>query len=172
MSMITGAAEHDGYVRCVALTGLNVQNWKPLEPSRALSFFKQTSDHRAEMFGTSWWGGGGCPEWGQFNTAHLLLLEDLLLVWGCLFVLVSVLFGTTFNELLGKVLGLKSVPQIGPDVVVHLVRRVHFFQEGCKRGNWQSSRGGTAESGFRKHPINKGSCCTLLKAYHPDYWLC
>lgn len=55
--------------------------------------------------------------------------------------LVSVLFGSTFDELLGKVLGLGSVPQIGPDVVVHLIGRVNFFQEGCKGGNWQSSRG-------------------------------
>lgn len=67
----------------------------------------------------------------------LLLLEGLLLVLRCRFLLVGVLFGTTFQELLGKVLGLGSVPQIGPDVVVHLVRRVHFFQEGCKRWNWQ-----------------------------------
>lgn len=67
--------------------------------------------------------------------------------------LISVLFGTTFNELLGKVLGLGRVPQIGPDVVVHLVRRVHFFQEGCKRGNWESSRGSVFESGFQKRPL-------------------
>lgn len=67
--------------------------------------------------------------WFHFSVAHLLLLllEGLLLVLWCLFLLVSVLFGTTFQELLGKVLGLGSVPQIGPDVVVHLIWRVHFF---------------------------------------------
>lgn len=75
------------------------------------------------------------------GTAHLVLPQSLVLVWRRrLFVLVSVLFGTTINELLGKVLGLRSVPQIGPDVVVYLVRRVHFFQEGRKCWNWHSSR--------------------------------
>lgn len=72
--------------------------------------------------------------------AYLLLLEGLLLFLRCLFLLVSVLFGTTFQELLGKVLGLGSVPQISPDIVVHLVWRVHFFQEGCKCWNWQGDR--------------------------------
>lgn len=83
---------------------------------------------------------GPARRWVQ--GAHLLLPQRLWLGRRRRFVLVSVLFGTTINELLGKVLGLRSVPQVGPDVVLDLVRRVHFFQEGCKRWNWQSSRGG------------------------------
>lgn len=51
----------------------------------------------------------------------LLLFVDLLLVLRCLFLLISVLFGTAFQELLGKVLGLWSVPQVCPDIVLHLV---------------------------------------------------
>lgn len=60
--------------------------------------------------------------WPHLGAAHLLLLECLLLVLLHWFLLVSVLFGTTFQKLLGKVFGLGSVPQVGPDVVVHLVR--------------------------------------------------
>lgn len=107
----------------------------------------------------------------------LLLLEGLLLVLRCLFLLVSVLFGTTFKELLGKVLGLVSVPQIGPDVVVHFVWRIHFFQEGCKCGNWQKHRRRIFVSLASRNgksiivgwaPLQN----TLLKSYHPDYWPC
>lgn len=72
--------------------------------------------------------------------SYLLLLLGLLLLRQHLFLLVSILLGTTFQELLGKVLGFRSVPQIGPDVVMHLIRRVHLLQEGCKRRNWQDDR--------------------------------
>lgn len=67
--------------------------------------------------------------------------------------LVCVLFGTTINKLLGKVLGLRSVPQVGPDVVLHLVRRVHLFQEGRKRWNWQSSEMGGGVSVVSRTPL-------------------
>lgn len=112
------------------------------------------------------------PQGRQLAAAHLLLFDSLLLVRRRLLVLISVLFGTTINELLGKVLGLGSVPQVGPDVVVHLVRRVHFFQEGCERGHWESSRGGVFEPAFQNHPMANRGCCTLFEAYHPGCWLC
>lgn len=78
----------------------------------------------------------------MFRLFYLLLLLGLLLLLlrQQLFLLISVLFGTTFQELLGKVLGLRSVSQIGPDVVMHLIRRIQFLQEGCKRWNWQEDK--------------------------------
>lgn len=117
--------------------------------------------------------------WYHLSLTNLLLLlfEGLLFVLRCLFLLVSVLFGTTFQELLGKVLGLGSVPQIGRDVVVHLVWRVHFFQEGCKRWNWQGDRWRIFVSLASKNgpsivvggvPLQN----IFLKSYHPDCWPC
>lgn len=92
----------------------------------------------------------------------LLLLGGLLLVLRRRFGLVGVLFGTTFQELLGKVLGLGSVPQIGPDIVVHLVGRVHFFQEGCKRRNWRGEGWRTLVS-FRLAPPMADGGTRLLR---------
>lgn len=117
--------------------------------------------------------------WYHHSHAHLLLSEGLLLVLRRLFLLVRVLFGTTFQELLGKVLGLGSVPQIGPDVVVHLVRRVHFFQEGSESRNWRGNRWRVFLSfGFQKLALSTAVGGVTLqkhifkKTYHPDCWLC
>lgn len=114
----------------------------------------------------------GVTDWHHVSLAHLLLFEGLLLVLRCRFLLVSVLFGTTFQELLGKVLGLGSVPQVGPDIIVHLVRRVHFFQEGCKRWNWQGSRWRIFVSLASRNGQSIVVCGYLCKTYHPDCWLC
>lgn len=106
--------------------------------------------------------------WHHFSLAYLLLLlEGLLLVLRCRFRLVSVLFGPTFQELVGKVLGVGSVPQVGPDIVVHLVRRVHLFQEGCKRRNcradgWRRFVSSWRCTAFAKHVYEQVSPSRLL----------
>lgn len=95
--------------------------------------------------------------------SHLLLLSlfesRLLVLWGLgLFLLVGLLLGTAFQELLGKLLSLGRVPQVGAHVVVHLVRTVHLLQEGCKcrdcsqrrkRGRWLLKMGSHSEGYFR-----------------------
>ena len=94
----------------------------------------------------------GCPcrslDW-QLECAalHAFLLLDLL--W---FLLIGILFGTTLQELFGKVLGLGRVTEVGSDVVVHFIGRVHLLQERSERGNC----GGQSQT--LKQPIRNNPC--------------
>lgn len=49
--------------------------------------------------------------------------------------LTGFLFGTALKKLLGKLLGLRSVPKICSDVIMDLIGRFYFLQERNKRGN-------------------------------------
>lgn len=49
--------------------------------------------------------------------------------------LTGFLFGTTLKKLLGKLLGLRSVPKICSDVIMDLIGRFYFLQKRNKRGN-------------------------------------
>lgn len=66
------------------------------------------------------------PQAEQSHPYLLLLLLPLL---------TGFLFGTALEELLGKLLGLRSISKVGSDVVMDLIGRLHFLQERNKRGN-------------------------------------
>lgn len=49
--------------------------------------------------------------------------------------LICFLFGTALKKLLGKLLGFRGISKIGFDVIMDLIRRFYFLQEGNKCGN-------------------------------------
>lgn len=99
--------------------------------------------------------GADCPASPspQAEQSHLYLLLLLLPL------LTGFLFGTTLEELLGKLLGLRSISKVGSDVVMDLIGRLHFLQEGNKRGNCKKKRDHERVHVDSKHThANKHQC--------------
>ncbi|KAL0624876.1 UPF0764 protein C16orf89 [Plecturocebus cupreus] len=110
----------------------------------------------------------------HYAALYLLLWRWLLLLLLLLLtLLVGFLFGTTLKELLGKLLGLRSISQIGPDIIMDLIRRFYLFQERNKCGNCKTGGEKTrTESHFFRSGWSAAAQSQLIATSPPKFKPC